>query len=147
MLRDEASVNNFECNSITRQIKYKRRNIGNDKATSYGTSSVPIVLFLFANFVVHRKQYSPGIGCMAHIKSSKLIWLIRCHVIAILQSSAQLSIINNCQVQVESSRNIVIVIIIIIIIMEKWGTHKKSRRRKTIYKFIINNNQKFIDFM
>lgn len=55
MLRDDASVNSFECSSITRQIKYNRRNIGNDKATSYGTISVPIVLFLLANFVVHWK--------------------------------------------------------------------------------------------
>jgi hypothetical protein len=38
ILRDEASVNSFECNSITRHIRYKRRNIGNDNATSYGTS-------------------------------------------------------------------------------------------------------------
>lgn len=55
MLRDDASVNNFECNSMTRHIRYKRRNIGNDRATSYGTIALPIALFLFANFVVHSK--------------------------------------------------------------------------------------------
>lgn len=55
MLRDDASVNNFECNSITRHIRYKRRNIGNDRATSYGTMALPIALFLFANLVVHSK--------------------------------------------------------------------------------------------
>lgn len=53
ILRDDASVNNFECNSITRHIRYSRRNIGNDNATSYGTVSVPICLFLLANLVVH----------------------------------------------------------------------------------------------
>lgn len=55
ILRDEASVKSFECNNITRHIRYKRRNIGKDNATSYGTSSDPIALFLFANLVVHRK--------------------------------------------------------------------------------------------
>lgn len=96
ILRDDASVNNFECNSITRHIRYSRRNIGNDNATSYGTVSVPICLFLLANLVVHWKVYCPGIGCTAHIVSSNVIWHIRCHVIAIRQSSAQLSIINSC---------------------------------------------------
>lgn len=52
ILRDEASVKSFEWSSITRQIKYKRKNMGSEKATSYGTFSVPKVLFLFANFVV-----------------------------------------------------------------------------------------------
>lgn len=95
ILRDDASVNNFECNSITRHIRYSRRNIGNDNATSYGTVSVPICLFLLANLVVHWNVYCPGIGCTAHIVSSNVIWHIRCHVIAIRQSSAQLSIINS----------------------------------------------------
>lgn len=38
----------------------------------------------------------PGIGCTAQMVNSNVIWQIRCHVIAIRQSSAQLSIINNC---------------------------------------------------
>ena len=55
ILRDEASVKSFECSSITRQIRYKRRNIGNDSTTSNGTSAKPGALFLFDNFVSQRK--------------------------------------------------------------------------------------------
>lgn len=55
ILLDEASVNNLLCNNITRQIRYSRRNIGNDKGTSYGTHFAPMPPFLFASFVVHTK--------------------------------------------------------------------------------------------
>ena len=55
ILRDEASVNSFECSSITRQIRYKRRNIGSERATSSDTIFVSSSLFLLANFVVHEK--------------------------------------------------------------------------------------------
>lgn len=51
---------------------------------------------LLASFVVQVKVYSPGIGWTAQMASSNAIWAILCHVIAIRQSSAQLSIINNC---------------------------------------------------
>lgn len=48
-----------------------------------------------ANFVVQVNVYWPGIGWTAQMANSRAIWAIRCHVIAIRQSSAQLSIINN----------------------------------------------------
>lgn len=37
MLRDEASVKSLLCNSITRQMRYSRRNIGKESTTSTGT--------------------------------------------------------------------------------------------------------------
>lgn len=37
ILLDDASVNSLLCNNITRQMRYRRRNMGNDKATSTGT--------------------------------------------------------------------------------------------------------------
>lgn len=37
MLREEASVKSLLCRSITRQIRYRRRNIGNERVTSTGT--------------------------------------------------------------------------------------------------------------
>lgn len=48
-----------------------------------------------AILVVQIKSYFPGTGWMAQTASSRPICAILCHVIAILQSSAQLSIINN----------------------------------------------------
>lgn len=59
------------------------------------TTSTPMTPPLFASFVVQVKVYCPGMGWTAQIASSKAICAIRCHVIAIRQSSAQLSIINN----------------------------------------------------
>ncbi len=37
ILLEEASVNNLLCNNITRQIRYNRKNIGNERTTSTGT--------------------------------------------------------------------------------------------------------------
>lgn len=52
---------------------------------------------LYIHYTAH-KYLRPGIGCTAQMLNSSVIWHIRCHVIAIRQSSAQLSIMNNCRV-------------------------------------------------
>lgn len=61
ILRLDASVNNLLCKSIERQIKYKRKNIGNDRIKSIGTG-VLRSSFVLAILVVHVKLKLPAIG-------------------------------------------------------------------------------------
>lgn len=55
MLRDDASVNSLLCSSITRQMRYSRKNIGSDSGTSYGTHRVSSFPCLLASLVLHSK--------------------------------------------------------------------------------------------
>ena len=55
ILLEEASVKSLLCSNITLHMRYRRRNIGKDKVTSYGTHLDPISPPLFASFVVHKK--------------------------------------------------------------------------------------------
>lgn len=61
------------------------------------------VLYKHKHRMKHEIYLRPGIGCTAQMVNSNVIWQIRCHVIAIRQSSAQLSIINNCNRRYNSS--------------------------------------------
>ncbi len=97
ILRLDASVNNLLCKSIDRHIKYKRKNMGNDKIKSTGTIATCSSNEL-AGFVIHIKLKSPGIGCIKQIKTSTSTCVTRCHVIAMRQSSIQLSIMNNFKI-------------------------------------------------
>ena len=94
MLRLDASVNSLLCKSIDLHMRYKRKNMGNDKIKSTGTTATCSSMEL-AGFVIHMKLKSPGIGCTKHMMTSTSTCVTRCHVMAMRQSSIQLSIMNN----------------------------------------------------
>ena len=68
--------------------------MGNDKTKSKGTTAVCSSIEL-AGLVTQMKLKFPGIGCMRQIKTSTSTVMTRSHVIAIRQSTIQLSIINS----------------------------------------------------
>lgn len=86
-----------------------------NSATSCGSAAVALTrtvcmaLFELDNLVLQLKKYSPGIGWTAHIKSSNMMDATRCHVMAILQSSAQLSIMNNCLFEQKEKETLILV--------------------------------------
>ena len=94
ILRLEASVNSLLCNNIDLHIKYKRINMGIDNIRSIGTSALCSSSEL-AGLVIQIKLKLPGIGWIRQTNISTNICVTRCHVMAIRQSSIQLSIINS----------------------------------------------------
>lgn len=96
MLRDEASVKSLLCSSITRQMRYKRRNMGMDRRTSTDTTRATDALSS-ALITVHSKVKLPGIGWMAQMRISTNSWIMRRHEMAMRQSSTQLSTANSCK--------------------------------------------------
>jgi hypothetical protein len=94
MLRLDASVNSLLCSNMDLQIRYRRMNMGNDSTRSIGTTALCSSREL-AGLVTQMKLKLPGIGWIKQTNISTMIRLTRCHVIAMRQSSIQLSIMNN----------------------------------------------------
>lgn len=93
MLRDEASVNSLLWSSITRQMRYSRRNIGRVSSRSMGTCTEMGISSDWTEY--HPKWKAPGIGWTAHSTSSTASWTDRLADIAMRQSSIQLSTANS----------------------------------------------------
>lgn len=94
ILRLDASVKSFECKSMERQIKYKRKNMGNERNKSTGMTALFSSGAVVA-LVTQENLKSPGIGWIKQMITSTVISVIRFRVIEMRQSSTQLSIINN----------------------------------------------------
>lgn len=100
--RDEASVNSFECSNITRAIRYSLRNMGRERRTSMLTTLVSTIFPSWC-IVVQVNLKSPGIGWIAHTKTSNVNWAILLGEMATRQSSTQLSTANSWNTRVTFS--------------------------------------------
>lgn len=64
ILLEEASVKSLEWSSITRQIRYSRKNMGSDKVTSYGTHLARILPPEKKFFKAHRNWFQIKARCL-----------------------------------------------------------------------------------
>lgn len=94
ILRLDASVKSLLCKSMERHMRQRRKNMGNERMRSIGTSA-RLSSFVFAILVVQIKLKLPAIGCTKQTSTSTVICVMRCHVIAMRQSSIQLSMIKS----------------------------------------------------